>query len=107
MLRLWRRLPIGIPIAGCFVEAIFAQKAAQETMTWQQVREAFPGLNPDFAFSTDGTQISRHGEVWRPFARTQFSPSISYLHERQHQRAGSYLAAANQWNPVAGREVIQ
>ena len=42
--------------------------------------------NPDFTLSTDGTQLSRYNGVWRPFAGTQMSPSISYLHERQGKR---------------------
>ncbi len=89
---------------------VFAQTAAT-AFTWQQIKDKFraanPTLkaaqlnidesraaeitaylrpNPDFAFSTDGTQISRYQGVWRPFAGTQFSPNISYLHERQHKR---------------------
>jgi cobalt-zinc-cadmium efflux system outer membrane protein len=42
--------------------------------------------NPDFSFSTDGTQLTRYNGVWRPFAGTQMSPGISYLHERQGKR---------------------
>jgi len=108
---LLRRLSMGFLFAACFAEAIFGQTSAQKTMTWQQAREEFeksnPTLraarigieesrdeeitaylrpNPDFALSTDGTQISRYQGVWRPFAGTQFSPNISYLHEREHKR---------------------
>ena len=105
------RLSVGVLFAGCFTQAIFGQTAAQKTMTWQQAREEFeksnPTLraarigidesrdeeitaylrpNPDFTLSTDGTQLSRYQGVWRPFAGTQFSPNISYLHERRHKR---------------------
>jgi len=99
-----------ILIAGLLPVMVFAQTAAT-AFTWQQIKDKFraanPTLkaaqlnidesraaeitaylrpNPDFAFSTDGTQISRYQGVWRPFAGTQFSPNISYLHERQHKR---------------------
>ena len=84
---------------------------AQSALTWEQVRERFrtnnPNLaasrvavdeskaqeitaylrpNPDFTLSTDGTQLTPYQGVWRPFAGTQFSPSVSYLHEREHKR---------------------
>jgi cobalt-zinc-cadmium efflux system outer membrane protein len=42
--------------------------------------------NPDFTLSTDGTQLTPYQGVWRPFAGTQFSPSLSYLVEREHKR---------------------
>jgi cobalt-zinc-cadmium efflux system outer membrane protein len=111
MQRLLRRLSMLVLLVGCFGQAMFGQRAAQKTITWQQAKVEFeksnPTLlaarigidesrdeeitaylrpNPDFAFSTDGTQISRYQGVWRPFAGTQFSPNISYLHERQHKR---------------------
>jgi cobalt-zinc-cadmium efflux system outer membrane protein len=84
---------------------------AQTALTWDQVRERFrannPTLaagrlgvdeakaieitaylkpNPDFTLSTDGTQLTPYQGVWRPFAGTQFSPSLSYLVEREHKR---------------------
>jgi len=111
MRRLLGRLSMGYLFAGCFAGGISGQTAAPKTMTWQQARDAFeksnPTLraarigveesrdeeitaylrpNPDFTLSTDGTQISRYQGVWRPFAGTQFSPNISYLHEREHKR---------------------
>jgi cobalt-zinc-cadmium efflux system outer membrane protein len=110
MQRLLWRLSMAFLLAGGFA-AVFGQAAVQKTMTWQQAREEFeksnPTLraarigidesrdeeitaylrpNPDFTLSTDGTQISRYQGVWRPFAGTQFSPNISYLHEREHKR---------------------
>src|ERR1700694_2832776 len=84
---------------------------AQQALTWQQIKEKFeasnPTLkaaqlnidesraaqitaylrpNPDLNLSTDGTQISRFQGVWRPFAGTQVSPGVSYLHERGGKR---------------------
>ena len=84
---------------------------AQEPWTWEKVRARFeqsnPTLladklnideskaqeitaflrpNPTFTLSTDGTQIAPDKNVWRPFAGTFESPSISYLIERRHKR---------------------
>jgi cobalt-zinc-cadmium efflux system outer membrane protein len=47
---------------------------------------AFLRPNPTLTLSADGTQIAPDKGVWRPFAGTFESPSISYLHERQHKR---------------------
>jgi cobalt-zinc-cadmium efflux system outer membrane protein len=88
-----------------------ASARAQQPLTWEQVRARFeqsnPTLlgdqlsvdesraleitaflrpNPTFTLSADGTQIAPEKGVWRPFAGTFESPSISYLHERQHKR---------------------
>ena len=90
---------------------VTASAPAQQTLTWEQVRARFeqsnPTLladklnvdesraqeitaflrpNPTFTLSADGTQIAPDKGVWRPFAGTFESPSISYLHERQHKR---------------------
>jgi outer membrane protein, heavy metal efflux system len=103
--RLWR-LSLAIALGGVLSEA-----NAQTAFSWQQIREKFEATNPtlksaqlsidesraaeitaylrpnpDFSFATDGTQITRYAGVWRPFAGTQFTPGISYLHERQHKR---------------------
>jgi len=84
---------------------------AQEPWTWEKVRARFeqnnPTLqadsfnigeskaqeitaylrpNPTFALLADGTQIAPDKGIWRPLAGTFESPSISYLHERQHKR---------------------
>jgi len=97
----------GIVIAGFLPATIFAQTA----FTWQEIKNRFEAANPtlkaaqlnidesraaeitaflrpnpDFTEATDGTQISRYGGVWRPFAGTQFSSAFSYLHERLHKR---------------------
>ena len=42
--------------------------------------------NPDYAFSTDGTQFLPHQGIFRPFAGTDFVNSLSYLKERGHKR---------------------
>src|SRR5581483_10019494 len=47
---------------------------------------AFLRPNPTFTLSVDGTQIAPDRGIWRPFTGTFESPSISYLHERQHKR---------------------
>jgi cobalt-zinc-cadmium efflux system outer membrane protein len=81
------------------------------TWTWQQLRDKFetsnPTLlagqlnidesraqeitanlrpNPDLSLSADGTQLTPYQGVYRPFAGTQISPGISYLHERRDKR---------------------
>jgi outer membrane protein, heavy metal efflux system len=88
-----------------------ATLSAQTAFNWQQIKEKFEAANPtlkaarmsideskaaeitaylrpnpNFSFSTDGTQLTPYQGVWRPFAGTQFATSISYLHERQHKR---------------------
>jgi cobalt-zinc-cadmium efflux system outer membrane protein len=99
---------IGIVLgAGLLPVAAFAQTA----FTWQQIVQKFEATNPtmkanqlnidesraaevtaylrpnpDFGVAADGTQLTRHLGVYRPFAGTQISPSISYLHEREHKR---------------------
>ena len=84
---------------------------AQQALTWDQVMAKFeasyPVLksdaanveemraeeitaflrpNPQFTFSTDGTQLAPHNGVWQPLAGTQYQPNFSYLHEREHKR---------------------
>src|ERR1700736_4775671 len=80
-------------------------------LTWEQLRHRFEQNNPTllagklnideskaqeitaylrptplFTLSADGTQITPYKGVWRPFAGTYESPSVSYLRERQHKR---------------------
>jgi len=93
---------VGMPIATL---------PAQTAFTWQQIKDKFESVNPtlkaaqlnidesraaeitaylrpnpDFTFSTDGTQLTPYQGIYRPFTGTQFSPAISYLHEREHKR---------------------
>jgi cobalt-zinc-cadmium efflux system outer membrane protein len=84
---------------------------AQQALSWDQVKARFeatnPALkadadnvdemraeeitaylrpNPQLTASTDGNQIAPHDGVWQPFRGTDFVPSLSYLHERDHKR---------------------
>jgi len=102
-----RRASNAILVAALLPATTFAQTA----FNWQQIQEKFlagnPTLkaaqlnidesraaeitaflrpNPDFGLSADGTQLTPYQGVYRPFAGTQITPSISYLHERQHKR---------------------
>jgi len=115
-------------IFGTLVVVVSLAKglSAQTAYSWQQIREKFEAANPtlkagqltiqesraqeitaflkpnpDFTLSTDGTQLSRYQGVWRPFAGTQFSPSVSYLHERQGKRE-LRLESAKKSTEVAG-----
>jgi cobalt-zinc-cadmium efflux system outer membrane protein len=102
---LWRCCAFFL-LLGCGLKA-----GAQQTLTWEEVRNRFeannPTLladklnideskaqeitaflrpNPTLSLSVDGTQIAPRNGVWRPFAGTFEYPGISYLHERQHKR---------------------
>jgi outer membrane protein, heavy metal efflux system len=84
---------------------------AQQALTWDQIKARFeannPTLkadamnvdemkaqeitaflrpNPQFTFSTDGTQIAPDNGHWVPLAGTDFQPNFSYLHERDGKR---------------------
>src|ERR1700733_5861899 len=98
--------------SAVFVLFAWASSAwAQQSYTWEQIREKFrmtnPTLiaaresvdesrpaeitaflrpNPDFSLAVDGTQLTPYQGIYRPFAGTQFSPSVSYLHERERKR---------------------
>jgi cobalt-zinc-cadmium efflux system outer membrane protein len=101
---------------------------AQQALTWDQVKARFevanPALkadeinvqemkdqeitaylrpNPQFTFSTDGTQLARHNGVWQPLAGTQYQPNVSYLHEREHKRE-LRLQSAKEGTQIAGDE---
>jgi cobalt-zinc-cadmium efflux system outer membrane protein len=99
---------IGIVLlAGLLPAAAFAQTA----FTWQQIVRKFETTNPtmkanqlnidesraaeitaylrpnpEFGLAADGTQLTPYLGIYRPFSGTQISPSISYLHEREHKR---------------------
>jgi cobalt-zinc-cadmium efflux system outer membrane protein len=59
--------------------------------------------NPQFTFSTDGTQIARHEGVWRPLAGSQYQPNFSYLHERERKRE-LRLQSAKEGTQIAGSQ---
>jgi cobalt-zinc-cadmium efflux system outer membrane protein len=117
-------------IAGCVLGAAFfaACADAQQPLTWDQVKARFeaanPALkadaigveemkdeeitaylrpNPQFTFSTDGTQLVRHEGVWQPLAGTQYQPNFSYLHERRHKRE-LRLESAKEGTQIAGSQ---
>jgi cobalt-zinc-cadmium efflux system outer membrane protein len=100
----------------------------QQALTWEQVKAKFetanPTLkadqigvdemkdleitaflrpNPQFTFSTDGTQIVRHEGVWQPLAGTQYQPNFNYLHERRHKRE-LRLESAKEGTQIAGSQ---
>jgi cobalt-zinc-cadmium efflux system outer membrane protein len=109
--------------------ACFASSAAaQQALTWEQVRAKFEAANPtlkadevnvqemkaaeitaflrpnpQFTFSTDGTQIAPHQGIWRPLSGTQYQPNFSYLHERQHKRE-LRLETAKEGTQIAGSQ---
>jgi cobalt-zinc-cadmium efflux system outer membrane protein len=98
-------------LTALLVPACLSNGLAQVSYTWQQLKDKFeannPTLragqdniaeskaqevtaflrpNPDFGLSADGTQLAPYEGVYRPFAGTQLSPSVSYLHERENKR---------------------
>lgn len=120
-----KRLSRGV-FLGVVAALLAGQAEAQKSMTWDEVRARFeannPTLgagqlgieetkaneisaylrpNPQLALSTDGTQIARYHGVWQPFAGTQFSTNVSYLHERQRKRE-LRLESAEKATEIAG-----
>jgi cobalt-zinc-cadmium efflux system outer membrane protein len=111
------------------VVAFLASSArAQQALTWDQVKAEFEAVNPalkadevsvqemkaeeitaflrpnpQFTFSTDGTQIARHQGVWRPLSGTQYQPNFSYLHERERKRE-LRLQSAKEGTQIAGSQ---
>jgi cobalt-zinc-cadmium efflux system outer membrane protein len=98
---------IGFLLMSCLTK----QLLAQQSFTWQEIRDKFQAANPtlrageigitesraqeitaylrpnpDFTLSTDGTQVAPYNGNWLVFAGTQVSSAISYLHERQGKR---------------------
>jgi outer membrane protein, heavy metal efflux system len=90
-----------LPVAAC----------AQTAFTWEQIKEKFQAVNPtlkaaqlsinesraaeitaylrpnpDFGLTVDGFQPAPNNGLWRPLSGFLESPSISYLHEREHKR---------------------
>ena len=117
-------------IGGCLLSlsCMTGPAAAQSALTWEQVKAKFetanPTLkadeinvqemkdqeitaylrpNPQFTFSTDGTQIARHNGVWQPLAGTQYQPNVSYLHERERKRE-LRLQSAKEGTQIAGSQ---
>jgi cobalt-zinc-cadmium efflux system outer membrane protein len=103
---------LSIPAAAMLFFMASALLAAQQSLTWEQVKAKFeasnPALkadalgvdemkaaeitaflrpNPQFTAATDGTQIARHNGVWQPLSGNQVQGTLSYLHERDRKRA--------------------
>lgn len=97
--------------AAAFCVMAPALLAAQNALTWDQVKAKFEAVNPvlradqinveemkaeeitaflrpnpQLAGATDGTQLARHAGVWQPVSGTQYQGSFSYLHERERKR---------------------
>jgi cobalt-zinc-cadmium efflux system outer membrane protein len=102
-------LLIGVAASGQLAPG--AQSAAGQALSWDQVKARFeagnPALkadalgvdemkaaettaflrpNPQFTFSTDGTQLTPNHGVWQPLRGTQYQSNLSYLYEREHKR---------------------
>jgi outer membrane protein, heavy metal efflux system len=100
-----------VPAALLFLLLTSASTAAQQALTWDQVRTRFETSNPDlradadnvdemraeeitaylrpnpqFTATVDGTSIAPNNGVWTPLKGTFVSPGFSYLHERDHKR---------------------
>ena len=105
-----------VPAVAALLALAPVAGAAQQSLTWQQVKDNFetanPSLkadaigvdeikaqeitaflrpNPQVGLSSDGLQIAPHntpglGDHWQPLTGAQLVPSINYLHEREHKR---------------------
>src|SRR5260370_13658112 len=101
----------GACLAALFAAGFASSANAQKALTWNEVRARFetnnPTLladkvsideskaqqitaylrpNPQLTLAADGTQIASDKGVWKPFAGTYETPTISSLHERQRKR---------------------
>lgn len=110
------------------VAVLASSAAAQQALTWEQVKAKFEAANPtlqadqigvqemkdqeitaylrpnpQFTLAADGTQIAPHKGVWQPLIGTQYQPNFSYLHERQHKRE-LRLESAKQGTQIAGSQ---
>jgi cobalt-zinc-cadmium efflux system outer membrane protein len=112
MSRPGRRAHFALAATGCISVVFSPYVCAQQSYTWDQVREQFrtsnPTLkaaqlnidesraaeitaylrpNPDFSLTADGVQITRGvNGIWRPLSGVVETPGVSYLHERDHKR---------------------
>jgi cobalt-zinc-cadmium efflux system outer membrane protein len=103
--------PMTTLIAVALFLSLSSPAFTQQALTWDQVKARFEAANPtlradalnvdemkaqeitaflrpnpQFTFSTDGTQIAPEDGHWTPLSGTQYQPNISYLHERDHKR---------------------
>jgi cobalt-zinc-cadmium efflux system outer membrane protein len=102
---------LSVKTAALLLVAVPAFSAAQQALSWDQVKSRFEAANPtlkadalnvdemraeettaflrpnpQFTAATDATQIAPHNGVWKPLAGTDFVPTLSYLHERDRKR---------------------
>lgn len=123
-----QNLPFGAALAAAALLCIAPGAGAQQALTWDQVKAKFeaanPALradalgveemkaeevtadlrpNPQVGVTVDGNQIAPNHGVWQPLAGTFVSPSVSYLHERDHKRE-LRLESAQQGTRVAADE---
>jgi cobalt-zinc-cadmium efflux system outer membrane protein len=121
------KIACGLAVSGLLL-AYGPPAAAQQSLSWDQIRTRFeadnPTLkadeanvqemkaeeitaylrpNPQLTLATDATQIAPHDGVWKPFAGTDFVPTFSYLHEREHKRE-LRLKSAQQGTQIAGSQ---
>ncbi len=129
-MRFKRRSMLTRSIPACVLGIAIACSCAgaQQALTWEQVKAKFEAANPtlkadeinvqemkdeeitaylrpnpQFTFSTDGTQLASHNGVWQPLSGTQFQPNVSYLHERQRKRE-LRLESAKEGTQIAGSQ---
>jgi cobalt-zinc-cadmium efflux system outer membrane protein len=119
---------LSVPAMAALLLLAPAIAAAQQGLTWEQVKARFeaanPALkadalgvdemkaeeitaflrpNPQFTAATDGTQIARHNGVWQPLSGNQALGSFSYLHERDRKRE-LRLESAKEGTQIAGSQ---
>ncbi len=112
MIRLSRNqtIRLGAGLVLCLAVAAVGQ-SPPAGYTWQQIKERFEAVNPtliaaranidesraeeitaflrpnpDFALSFDGFQLAPNVGIYQPLSGVVITPSVSYLHERQHKR---------------------
>ena len=102
---------LSAPAVAALLSLATVSAAAQQSLTWDQVKARFEATNPllkadadnvdemkaqeitaylrpnpQFTATVDGTQIAPNNGVWQPLTGTFVSPNLSYLHEREHKR---------------------
>jgi cobalt-zinc-cadmium efflux system outer membrane protein len=102
-----RRTSLWLLVVSC----VASQALAQQTYTWQQIKNKFEAANPTLQagrigideskasevtaylrpnpslnLSLDGLSIASHSGIYRPISGLSTQPGISYLHERDHKR---------------------
>jgi outer membrane protein, heavy metal efflux system len=109
---------ISVRVAAALLCLVPILGRAQQALSWDEVKARFestnPALkadadnvdemraeeitaylrpNPQAGLTVDGTQIAPNHGVWEPLSGTFVSPSVSYLHERDHKRELRLLSA--------------